>query len=104
MSGAELGTAFFWQVSDPSWLAFSRQWRELPWLLPTLYRSQEQIRISRAIMVPPHMSLKCTEYGLKKEKKQEKPSESQMMCNRAGACGTACIQFQCTVFTSVSPL
>lgn len=27
-----------------------------------------------------------------------------MMCKRAGACGTACIQFQCAVFTSVSLL
>lgn len=55
-------------------------------------------------MMPPHMSLKCTEYRLKKKRKQEKTSASQMMCKRAGACSTECIQFQHAVFTSVSPL
>lgn len=55
-------------------------------------------------MIPPHMSLKCADYKLKKKRKPEKTPASQMMCKRAGACGTACIQFQCTVFTSVSLL
>lgn len=55
-------------------------------------------------MIPPHMSLKCAEYKLKGKRKQEKTAALQMMCKRAGACGTACIQFQCAVFTSVSLL
>lgn len=55
-------------------------------------------------MMPPQMSLKSTEYRLKKMRKQEKTSASQMMCKRAGAGGTACIQFQRAVFTSFSPL
>lgn len=50
-------------------------------------------------MMPPQTSQKCTEYRLKKKRKQEKTSASQMMCKRAGACGTACIQFQHAVFT-----